>query len=362
MIILEFSINCDGDWQCAQKTDRLIHIINDKYTFHNLEHPAYMFIDLFTAGHIVMSVSANNTRQGRIDHLNSIKPDSHSFNRGTVGGAHITALARFYGYPMLSYTEAAWPAFTRHFINNDVINLWNYTSDGTHLSGIGAEYLVNKIVIPFFKKEFGHNSISSNQVVRRSYYDFDLRMFEDSNYRSSTIAHWSSWGREKTLMRLINNTAHENNDWNFQSIRKHTHGHTCFGTSTPKATLNVDIHIPKTCSSAPEGCSIKVGYVHSWNTSYIGDATFELFEPPTACRRQLRSEHNNQITNQQLCQHGNKVKITGNIHEYEKIKHTIPRKTTISSLITTPGVYTLKITKSRDKKLACIAGFSIVKD
>ena len=365
MIILEFSINCQGDWECAQKTDRLIHVINEKYTFHNLEHPAYMFIDLFTAGHIVTSLlPESNTRQGRIEHLSSFLPESHSFNRGTVGGAHITALARFYGYPLLSYTEAAWPAFTRHFVNNDMSNLWNYTADGTHLNGIGAEYLVNKIVIPFFMKEFGHNNNKPlNQPVRRSYYDFDLKMFEDSNYKSSTIAHWSSWGKEKSFMRLMDNMTNHNTNWKFQSIRKHTHGHTCFGTTTSKATLYIDFHIPNTCYSAPEGCFVKVGYVHSWNTSYIGDATFELYEPismSTTTKSCISKTQEILIENKPRCQYGERIKLFANVHEEFKVKHTTARKSVVTSAIINEGIYTLKIIKSNDTRLICITGFSVI--
>ena len=175
---------------------------------------------------------------------------------------------------MLSLTDAAWPAFTRHFINNGIDDIWPYTRDGTHLIDKGAEYLVNRIVIPFFMKEFGHsNNKPLSQPVRRSYYDYDLKMIEDSSYKLT------SWGKEKSLMRLIDNTTNGNSNWKFQSIRKHKHGHTCYGTTTPKSTLYIDFNIPNTCNSTEIGCSIEVSYIHSWNTSYIGDATFELYEP-----------------------------------------------------------------------------------
>ena len=89
MIILEFTINCDLDWRCAKFTERLIHIINDKFSHLNLEVPAYMFIDLLQVGHFMMPYPTNNTRQGRIDRLNSFLPDSHAFNRGSVGRSYL---------------------------------------------------------------------------------------------------------------------------------------------------------------------------------------------------------------------------------------------------------------------------------
>ena len=378
-------MNCEVDWNCAKSTERVINLINDKYTIHKLEYPAYMFIDVFTVGHIItpwVPFPNNNTRQGRIERLMSFSPGSHAFNRGCVGRPYILSLAQFYGYPFLSYTEAAWPAFTRHFINNKLTDLWNYTSDGTHLSEVGAYYLVHKIIIPFIIKEFGNlpnntniaatvasSSTKHTKRKRRSYYDFDLKMFSNNSLKVTTVASWSSWGSDKTLYQLIKNTSTTtNNIWKYQSIRKHINGHTCYGTETPDAKLYINFYIPKICKTIIDGCSIEVTYIHSWDTSYIGDSTFELYEPSTNSNNNknsiLRCQNTPNkptiIANKKRCQYGESKVIIGNSHEEVEVKNTIPRKSTVSNHIIKDGVYTLKIIKSNDMALVCIAGFSIV--
>ena len=86
LIILEFSINCSGDWSCAKETDRLIHIINDKYSHRNLEFPAYMILDINNIRSIMQpfEMNRNNTAQDRIDRLNSFNDGSQGFNKGAV--------------------------------------------------------------------------------------------------------------------------------------------------------------------------------------------------------------------------------------------------------------------------------------
>ena len=292
LVILEFSMNCDIDWVCAKDTDRLIHTINNKYSFRNLELPAYMFIDINKIAHVLLPFQFNrtNTAQDRIDRMNSLNVGSYSFNKGAVARSFLMALALFYGYPMLSFGEATFPAFTRHFIAhdldfelkmnepNDFKNRWPYTADGTHLSSTGATYLADKIMRPFFINEF--NKYDPEKVPKdqkRSCYNFDLKMFPSDNYKMTTISHWSSWGdRGNTLLKLFKN---DTDQWKYQSLIRHSIGHTCYGTNVPNATLFIDFDIPKFCKTNPEGCLLRVGYIHSWNTSYIGDADFEFYEP-----------------------------------------------------------------------------------
>ena len=66
LVIFDFSINCESSWTCAKDTDRLIYIINHKYSKKHLDYPAYMFIDLFSIGWFLQPFPNSNTTEGRL--------------------------------------------------------------------------------------------------------------------------------------------------------------------------------------------------------------------------------------------------------------------------------------------------------
>ena len=76
-------------------------------------------------------------------------------------------------------------------------------------------------------------------------------------------------------------TQDENSTWSFMDIRRHKDGkHQCFGSvdshSTNKARLGFYASGVWGCQEKTP-CHVVIGVVHSWNTSYIGQADCSLY-------------------------------------------------------------------------------------
>ena len=74
-------------------------------------------------------------------------------------------VGRFYKIPYLSITDAIYPAFTRHYIQQVMSDRWKYSQFGCHLTEIGWKYVTIKITVPFLitiKNNFNYQNIAKD--------------------------------------------------------------------------------------------------------------------------------------------------------------------------------------------------------
>lgn len=247
LVILEFAINCPPEWKCPEQLDVLIHILKQKWLQRDMEPPAFMFLELFTVGWLLEPFAGSDTVSGRISHLNNF---DRAFNRAGTLAPYIEALGKFYGFPVLSNIDVSWPAFTRHFVQSELSDMWPYTVDGTHLSDKGHKFVTEFILVPFLTRQMS-SSLPSFDDHLPTMYDHDLRMFPDDKYRLKVLSKWTSWGYGRNSLQGIA-VSTPDHAWAFTHVRHHEHGHNCFGStaSDHEATAVLSFESPKECGEA----------------------------------------------------------------------------------------------------------------
>lgn len=305
IVSLEFSVN-NG---FPTRMDQLIHVMNHLYSSRGLKKPSFMILDFFYSGQFYENGEHYKPTQSAYpgdgyfslpfvsidDEVKKFRPpvddkqqyiNSKGFNRGNRIGDQIASVARFYGIPMLSLVDATFPAFTRYFINSvsspGSENHWNqrfpFSLDGVHMSSLGCSFFVNEVLLPFLDAELAKPS--SSDVDRDWIFDYDIRMFPAQVYATpGTIATYSSWGSgDNHLESIVMRT----DGWEFVSTRHHEddHGHICYGSNTQASDDTparfMLSYSASTCKPTST-CGLEIGYVHSWDASYIGDTVCNVF-------------------------------------------------------------------------------------
>lgn len=363
LIILEGTINCDFNrgWEAALILDQTITYLKDKYKHRNFTQvPSVLVIDLFSLHMFYNSFynfKINDTIKSRTENFNFLNNEltlDHGY-RGCGCGYYYSSVARFYGHAMISTCDAYWPSFTKHFINNPIVPIYVNTGDGTHLSALGHQVLVEKMIAPFLMKHLQLSDIGAasnhrtNSYYMNSIYDSDLRMFPMDKYHvHQNIHEWSSWGTNQKNT-LIHITPKDSTHWQFTTIQFHNDSaHICYGSNENKAIAQFHFKVPRVCGipnvvdTSSSICSVHVTYIKSWNTSYIGDVECMLYA--------LDSDT-------PLLQE--KIKIIGNLadNKEELMRATTPKKVLITSHIQ-GGNYALKCDKL-DNRFSCFTALSI---
>jgi hypothetical protein len=91
----------------------------------------------------------------------------------------------------------------------------------------------------------------------------------------ATIGSWSSWGVETNTLQDI---VIKNDNWKFLSTLYHEkdHRHICYGaTNYSQSSFKLNIKDAR-CNSVTT-CGLILSYIHSWNTSYIGNLKCNLY-------------------------------------------------------------------------------------
>lgn len=348
IVIIEFSLNSWAGWSNALEIDNLIYLLIEKWELAGLPPPDIVFLELFGSGDLYYTIQEgkDDTRENRIKLLNSVhlppsdaKYTSVLFNQAQ---AYIDAVARYYSYPVLSVRNTWWPAFCRFYIENSVTKRWPYVSDGAHASCIGHKFIAHNIVLRFLNDQMMKiqpEEDDSNKAIKN-----EIRMFPRSLY-SSLIENWPLWG-----LRAVNNThipafqriIKPANGWGFTYLDNGRHkfndGHDCYGSRGQNNVMaTFKIQVPPTCQQL---CTIGISYLHSWNTSYIGDVI---------CR--LHSVESN------IHKVKSNVTIRGSVHRGVAMKATFPEETRFPTTVG-GGLYTVKCSKL-DSKFSCFTGIAI---
>jgi hypothetical protein len=324
IVIIEYAVNCAplSGWDCVQALEGVIASINAKYVKKNLPPPQYLMFELFTLHTYYGSWYSYGPVQGldpdRCDKLvvdnsamltNLSPPSDVGFNHAEVLAVHLGTFARFYRIPLLSARDALWPSFVRYYQTHLNCSLWPFTREGTvHLSKFGFQYLTEKVLTPFFvnrQKYFYklENELKSKEKatkledMRKSEFaDKQAKLFPLSVYQvKDVLSEWNSWGpkAENTLQKNILRGP-GSSEFTFLPISplKDDGGHICYRSQTASGVFRFLVPTPYLYFSDPTDRKSKKGssksggpvlalsleMVHSWNTSFIGDLSCQLYQ------------------------------------------------------------------------------------
>lgn len=330
IVILESAVNCDIDMSCLQAHEQITNYINHKWSIHGLQPPDYLIVELIKLGEFYLSFDNNkDSYASRLRHV-------IEFDKSRLKNRYISDFARFYRIPMVSLVDALLPSIIRHFLNCPVNIQWMYCVDLMHIHPIAHQILVKDMLIPFLNEQF-QKSIDNNSSLMKINH-LDISYLHPDEYRGAlkyvNVHSWSSWNRKKTLSNILLDSP----GWSFIHLRGHHKGsHVCFGSTTKGSHGKFSIWASSTCQSQSP-CLLDLEYVHSWNSSYVGNAQCAVY-------RGRKSSHVGSVF------------INGSEYEGNAVHDTVPRKVHLASL-DREGNYTISCLNLEDK-LACIASVTL---
>ena len=179
-----------------------------------------------------------------------------------------------------------WPSFVRYFLagNDTSSQLWPFSEDGRHLSVLGAAFAVDKVILPFFKHEMSTKRASEKEKAasfamnQSSIYSEDIRMFPRESYPEDTLI--GSWGSWKGLAsRPFSDIVAPTIGWGDVRTLYHEHddNHICYGSTGSEQPARFKIEALYRHCTEKFPCTLKLTYIHSWNVSYIGDASCNVY-------------------------------------------------------------------------------------
>jgi len=202
--------------------------------------------------------------------------------------------------------------------------MWPYSKDGIHLSVLGGDTFVEHILFPFLLSELKPRDTDElYQNITSIYGTIDFRMFPRKTYSGGFVERWASWGSDYNTLkhRVVPPIEGETTTGSFISTPGQGDGrHTCYGGSSLNAVLRLGFNIhPSLLMTASELVEsspyrLQVGFVFSWNVSYIGKAECALFV----------TEPNDFV--KKTTQIGNTVHLDFSIYKGQKVHDTALRE------------------------------------
>ena len=277
VIMLEFAANIET-WNkttAMQSVDLIVCMLRKKYSVVHLPEPDIMFLELFNVRSLLegLITSPNATREHKLNQLESVS-DLNLCNTilSTKCSNYFAMrhLAAYYEYPVVSWRELAYNAFVRCYLTvNETFTRspWLHHNDGMHISRAGGQLLYQTLLGPFFDEIMTPRNESPWQIGKTNLIP-KQRMFAPVNLSldlfafSFTGLNISQFVRQPTEWRLMK----------FHEVENFI----C--SSQQSAPLHLSIDIPAECDQV-DTCSVSVGFLHSWNTSHVGNLRCELYSP-----------------------------------------------------------------------------------
>lgn len=328
VVILESAVNCDRNKDCLQDHEAITKYLRLKWLAHDLPPPDFLILELIKLGELYVSFQGkNDTFISRYQHF-------IEFDKSKFRNSHISDFARFYRIPMISLVDAFLPSIVRHFLNCPIAIKWMYSVDFMHIHKSTHEILVQQMLLPLIKHQFLKTTTSDMNMS--AIYDEPSISYLPPNDVSgviefTTMHTWSSWNHRKSLQNIILDSP----GWSFTNLRGHKKGsHVCFGSTTKGTSAKFQFWGSSKCRIRSP-CVLEIHYIHSWNTSYIGNANCSVLQSsdtwlPIAT-----------------------VFINGSAHKGVPVQDTVPRVVQLASL-DREGNYTISCL-NLDDKLACIS-------
>ena len=329
VIMLEFAANIET-WNkttAMQSVDLIVCMLRKKYSVVHLPEPDIMFLELFKLRDLVDDLSINATREYKLERLQSVSElsvcDAVLLPRCSNYFA-VRHLAAYYQYPIVSWRELAHFAFVRYFLESNKSWEWPYYHDPAHIGNLGGQLLYQTLLGPFFDEIMTPRNespwhIGQNNLIPKQ------RMFAPVNLSLDLLA---STRRGAGLSKFLRKPSL----WHSMQF----HGlENYFCSFQQRDALTLDINIPAECDQV-DTCSVSVGFLHSWNASYVGNLQCELYSPS---HKLLES-----------------VFVNTTLNEYgARMRHTAPVRTNLR--VHSAGTYGLNCSKL-DSRLTCFTSFA----
>lgn len=319
IISLDFSMNTYGQIQfdkIAETIDAVMRTIDYKYRNAGVQAPDYMFLELMNVQMCVNIVAKlrNVTVEEKMQLLNfnsTFKDREQSLGhaRGCPTCKEIRSVADFYDYPTVSWRQLAYSAFIRYFLAEDLNeyskNTFRYTIDGLHITVDGGQLLTDVLYTPFFQDVMRPRK--ELPVNQRHNLPEGIRMFPLS-VRPLQLLSYTTWdpNPNTNLLSIIRKPSTWLPFKTHENIDGFRHGRMCYGTNTREDTLMLDFVVPSVCSALGD-CKVSVGFLHSWNSSFVGGLTCDLIADRASSRTTLVTKY----INTTLLNDGNEMHHTG---------------------------------------------------
>ena len=332
LVIIESAVNCGVDMDCLVAHEQITKYLEHKWQKNGLDPPDLLILELIRIDSLRFTHTGNDTYIDRLNHVRVL--DKSKFRNH-----YISDYARFYRIPMISLVDVLIPSLLRHFLACSTEMNWKYMDgrDLVHIHSSTHVLLVNQILIPFLEEQFFKSVENSHSS--RTLDDSRVSYLHPNYYREATgkasVHRWTSWGYGKSLHSIVLHSPH----WAFMNRKGHDEGgHVCFGSTTKGSVGKLRIRAPSTCQQNSP-CLLHMYYIHSWNRSYVSDAS-------CAVHREGGSSPIETIS------------INGNLYEGNPVHDTAPRKIRLASL-TNGGSYIVSCLNI-ENRFACIASIELL--
>eukprot|EP01034_Spumella_vulgaris_P027061 gene27061-33729_t len=295
IILLEFSVNSDNPqfpYKSASDMDALVRVLMHKYKNAGFKiMPEVMIFELISTYSITQYAKKFTNRTERIDQIQSLSATQHiavskqhgnGFSRGSLYNIYYTEFAKFYNYPVISYADAVWPSFVRHYNDRGHLEYYPFTIDGYHVNNLGSKFAVDHMFGPFILDVMRPREEEAISPSER-YGVEDLHMFKLDRLPLE-LAHFTAWNDvvNNSLAKIV---ANPSSDWTFEHVNHHSAGHYCYHTNVYKTQAKFIVDVPET-ECRDNSCSLTLTSLFTWNDSYIGFMTCGInkLEPPVVAR------------------------------------------------------------------------------
>ena len=331
LVILESAVNCDIDVGCLIAHEQIKKYLDHKWVKNGLDPPDLLIVELIRIDSLRLKLTGNNTYTDRLKQV-------REFDKSELRNRIVSDFARFYRIPMISLVDVLVPSLFRHFLACSTEINWNYMDykDLVHIHPSTHVLLVNEILVPFLKKHFLNSA--NDTLSPRTFIDYRVSYLKPRYYRDAvrdaTVQKWTSWGFGKSLRNIVLYSPH----WSFMNLKGHDEGgHVCFGTITKGSVGKFRVRAPPSCQQNSP-CLLHMHYIHSWNRSYVSDASCAVYEDSNSSPVETTF-------------------INGSVYEGELVRDTVPRKIRLASL-TNGGSYFISCF-STENKFACISSIEL---
>eukprot|EP01041_Mallomonas_annulata_P004424 gene4424-8809_t len=318
----ESAVNCLPGTSGNVIMDEVMHDIIDKYERHGLVSPSFMIIEviLFMAwydpyltdiryGDPRFNITSYEDRLAMVNSFEDSEDVAPYFGRSTGRrGMTQSFFARYYWIPFISWRDASFPSFIRHFLGFNQSVRWPLlTPEYNHISGEAHEILVNDIIGPFLYENFQYRE-ADKEPLMNAFDNHKIRLYPAPKHPQKTLEEWDfTYGRTHAVA-IVN--VHPVPNWN---IIEYKPDRRCYASTTKDSFTELRFISNKRCNNE-WNCILKLSYLHSWNISRYGDIRCSVFQLPRNILRNESSIEAKQISEPVLIESNTKHNRDTTIH------------------------------------------------
>lgn len=270
VIIVDASVNMGAYPPILPLLEKLVQFFAWKYHDRGLSSPDIMFYNMPHLKEMFREPFMNTTEE-RLAYVKKYPSIPFVF----AGDEFIYQIGSHYHFPVLSYGNATHAAGLRHFIEygNFESPKWLYSNDGVHMSCPpfnGTKFGNDNLLMPFFRAVMVPRK--DDKLV-----DFNIahpRLLPPSPILIESLTYYA--GERVHSMFELTTAIAEKSQWKEMPLQHFAY---CVGSSDAGAVGEAHIIVPAECTDR-RGCRMQLSFIHSWNMSYIGNASCTLHYHP----------------------------------------------------------------------------------